>query len=77
MFTNGFVFDELPLDVVKAAIETASSAGAAILFDPGKCESEYVQLVVDASAEFAANMMSSRQAVYGSCGRPAVYLLFI
>ncbi|KAF8072882.1 iolC [Scenedesmus sp. PABB004] len=35
VFTNGFVFDELPLDLVKAAIATASEAGAAVLFDPG------------------------------------------
>eukprot|EP00878_Enallax_costatus_P032986 GHUV01036348.1.p1 GENE.GHUV01036348.1~~GHUV01036348.1.p1 ORF type:complete len:298 (+),score=89.05 GHUV01036348.1:387-1280(+) len=35
VFTNGFVFDELPLELVKTAIHTASSSGAAILFDPG------------------------------------------
>ncbi len=35
VFTNGFVFDELPLELVKAAVQTASSAGAAVLFDPG------------------------------------------
>jgi hypothetical protein len=36
VFTNGFVFDELPLELVKQAIRTASDAGAAVLFDPGK-----------------------------------------
>jgi hypothetical protein len=35
VFTNGFVFDELPLELVKQAIRTASDAGAAVLFDPG------------------------------------------
>ncbi|KAF6266752.1 Ribokinase-like protein [Scenedesmus sp. NREL 46B-D3] len=35
VFTNGFVFDELPLELVKQAIRTASNAGAAVLFDPG------------------------------------------
>lgn len=35
VFTNGFVFDELPLDLVKSAVHTASEAGAAICFDPG------------------------------------------
>lgn len=32
---NGFVFDELPLGLVKAAVEVAAAAGAAIFFDPG------------------------------------------
>jgi hypothetical protein len=36
VFTNGFVFDELPLELVKQAIRTASDAGAAVLFDPGE-----------------------------------------
>jgi hypothetical protein len=36
VFTNGFVFDELPLDLVKSAIHIASEAGAAICFDPGE-----------------------------------------
>eukprot|EP00775_Hariotina_reticulata_P013761 gene13761-13880_t len=35
VFTNGFVFDELPLELVKSAIQAASDAGAAVLFDPG------------------------------------------
>lgn len=35
VFTNGFVFDELPLELVKQAIRMASDAGAAVLFDPG------------------------------------------
>lgn len=35
VFTNGFVFDELPLNLVKSAIRTASEAGAAVCFDPG------------------------------------------
>jgi len=34
---NGFVFDELPLALVKSAVEVASAAGAAIFFDPGAC----------------------------------------
>ncbi|GBF90155.1 sugar carbohydrate kinase [Raphidocelis subcapitata] len=32
---NGFVFDELPLSLVRTAVEAASAAGAAIFFDPG------------------------------------------
>jgi hypothetical protein len=32
---NGFVFDELPLELVRGAVEAASGAGAAIFFDPG------------------------------------------
>jgi hypothetical protein len=32
---NGFVFDELPLALVKAAVQAAAAAGAAIFFDPG------------------------------------------
>ena len=32
---NGFVFDELPLEVVLQAASHASAAGAAIFFDPG------------------------------------------
>jgi hypothetical protein len=35
VFTNGFIFDEWPLDLVMSAITTASAAGAAICFDPG------------------------------------------
>jgi hypothetical protein len=35
VFTNGFIFDEWPLDLVMSAINTASAAGAAICFDPG------------------------------------------
>lgn len=42
VFTNGFVFDELPLELVKAAIQTASNAGAAVLFDPGAHMSQQV-----------------------------------
>ncbi len=36
VFTNGFVFDELPLDLVKSAACAASRAGAAVFFDPGE-----------------------------------------
>jgi hypothetical protein len=36
VFTNGFVFDELPLELVKSAIQAASDSGAAVLFDPGE-----------------------------------------
>ena len=32
---NGFVFDELPMEVVLQAAQHASEAGAAIFFDPG------------------------------------------
>lgn len=32
---NGFVFDDLPLQLVQDAARTASEAGAAICFDPG------------------------------------------
>jgi hypothetical protein len=35
VFMNGFVFDELPLDMVVSAINLAHSMGAAIFFDPG------------------------------------------
>lgn len=35
VFTNGFIFDELSLDVVRAGIEAAVAAGSAIFFDPG------------------------------------------
>lgn len=36
VFTNGFVFDELPLEMVVAAAQAASAAGAAVCFDPGE-----------------------------------------
>jgi hypothetical protein len=36
VFTNGFVFDELPLQMVVAAAQAASAAGAAVCFDPGE-----------------------------------------
>ena len=36
VFTNGFLFDELPLPVVVNAIEYAASSGASIFFDPGR-----------------------------------------
>ena len=32
---NGFVFDELPMEVVLQAAQHASEAGSAIFFDPG------------------------------------------
>lgn len=35
VFTNGFVFDELPLDVVQVACREAIQGGAAVFFDPG------------------------------------------
>ena len=35
VFINGFVFDELPPDVVALAAQRAQQAGAAIFFDPG------------------------------------------
>jgi sugar/nucleoside kinase (ribokinase family) len=35
MWTNGFVFDELPLDIVVAACRQAIGSGAAVFFDPG------------------------------------------
>ncbi|GFR46665.1 hypothetical protein Agub_g8280, partial [Astrephomene gubernaculifera] len=39
IFTNGFIFDELPLEVVRAACEDAIRQGAAIFFDPGpRCQ---------------------------------------
>lgn len=35
IFTNGFIFDELPLEVVQAACLDAIKHGSAIFFDPG------------------------------------------
>lgn len=35
VFVNGFVFDELPADIVIAAANHAAASGAAIFFDPG------------------------------------------
>jgi len=35
VFTNGFIFDELPLELVELAVCLASEAGAAVCFDPG------------------------------------------
>lgn len=35
VFTNGFIFDELPLEVVQIAVTAASESGAALCFDPG------------------------------------------
>jgi hypothetical protein len=35
VFTNGFIFDELPLNVVTDAITEAIYAGASVFFDPG------------------------------------------
>ena len=36
VFTNGYVFDELPLPLVEAVAKAASEAGAAVCFDPGQ-----------------------------------------
>ena len=36
VFTNGFVFDELPLEVVQVACREAIQGGAAVFFDPGR-----------------------------------------
>ncbi|GIL69748.1 hypothetical protein Vretimale_10235 [Volvox reticuliferus] len=39
LFTNGFIFDELPLEAVQAACTDAIQHGAAIFFDPGpRCQ---------------------------------------
>ncbi|GLC55977.1 hypothetical protein PLESTB_001051100 [Pleodorina starrii] len=39
IFTNGFIFDELPLEAVQAACSDAIRHGAAIFFDPGpRCQ---------------------------------------
>ncbi|PNW78680.1 hypothetical protein CHLRE_09g387050v5 [Chlamydomonas reinhardtii] len=39
IFTNGFIFDELPLQAVQACVLDAISQGAAIFFDPGpRCQ---------------------------------------
>ena len=35
LFVNGFIFDELPISVVMAAVEAARNGGAATFFDPG------------------------------------------
>lgn len=35
LFINGFVFDEVPAEVVQRAAERAKQAGAAVFFDPG------------------------------------------
>ncbi|GAX80599.1 hypothetical protein CEUSTIGMA_g8034.t1 [Chlamydomonas eustigma] len=35
VFTNGFVFDEIPLDIVQTACKEAIQSGAAVFFDPG------------------------------------------
>lgn len=35
VFTNGFIFDELPLNVVTDAISEAIEAGSSVFFDPG------------------------------------------
>eukprot|EP00955_Chlamydomonas_euryale_P085549 364109-Chlamydomonas_euryale.AAC.13 len=35
MWTNGFVFDELPLDIVVSACQQTVTSGAAVFFDPG------------------------------------------
>jgi hypothetical protein len=35
LFTNGFLFDELPLHVVVDAIEHAAASGTSVFFDPG------------------------------------------
>ncbi|GLI62546.1 hypothetical protein VaNZ11_005210 [Volvox africanus] len=39
VFTNGFIFDELPLEAVQGACNDAIQHGAAIFFDPGpRCQ---------------------------------------
>jgi sugar/nucleoside kinase (ribokinase family) len=35
LYLNGFVFDELPLPIVRACCRAASASGAAVFFDPG------------------------------------------
>lgn len=35
VYVNGFVFDDLPLELVKQAARVGSEAGAAVCFDPG------------------------------------------
>jgi hypothetical protein len=35
VFVNGFIFDELRLDVVQEACQKAIAQGGAIFFDPG------------------------------------------
>jgi sugar/nucleoside kinase (ribokinase family) len=35
LYLNGFVFDELPLQLVRALCRAAADAGAAVVFDPG------------------------------------------
>lgn len=37
VFVNGFIFDELRLDVVQEACQKAITQGGAIFFDPGLC----------------------------------------
>ena len=49
MFANGFVFDDLPLELVKEAAHVASEAGAAICFDPGRWPRGGVLLAVQTS----------------------------
>jgi sugar/nucleoside kinase (ribokinase family) len=35
LFVNGFIFDELPVSVVMAAVAAARQGGATTFFDPG------------------------------------------
>lgn len=35
LFANGFLFDELPLELVTRAVTAAAASGAALFFDPG------------------------------------------
>eukprot|EP00983_Pelagomonas_calceolata_P034018 1065396-Pelagomonas_calceolata.AAC.10 len=36
VFVNGFIFDELRLDVVQEACQVAMQKGGAVFFDPGE-----------------------------------------
>ena len=37
VFVNGFIFDELTLEVVQGACFEAIKKGGAVFFDPGAC----------------------------------------
>ena len=42
---NGFVFDELSTDVVKALADCARTGGASVFFDPGKLHNSILAFI--------------------------------
>ena len=69
---NGFVFDELPLEVVLQAASHASTAGAAIFFDPGPRAWTMAPAKLHAMVR-KAHVVLMTQVSFGSLWRPVLW----